>query len=110
MKLLTTTLMSRMVALVLFILLAVFLHPASQLLASAGGSIPQLPIQRRSSPAVETVQFRSTILGKTLPYNVILPRDYYTSRTTRFPVLYLLHGLDGHFDNWITKTNVADYA
>jgi S-formylglutathione hydrolase FrmB len=65
---------------------------------------------RRSSPSIETIQFRSALIGKTLPYNVILPRDYHTSRTTRYPVLYLLHGLDGHYDNWTTKTNVADYA
>jgi S-formylglutathione hydrolase FrmB len=67
-------------------------------------------VQRGSAASVETIQFRSTIVGKTLPYNVILPRDYHTSRTTRYPVLYLLHGLDGHYDNWTTKTNVADYA
>jgi putative tributyrin esterase len=66
---------------------------------------PGQPRQR-----VETVQFPSTLVGKTLPYNVILPRDYETSRTSRYPVLYLLHGLFGHYTDWITKTNVADYA
>lgn len=63
---------------------------------------------QRSS--IETVQFRSALVGKTLPYNVVLPPDYHTSRTTRYPVLYLLHGLSGHYSDWITKTNVADYA
>ena len=78
---------------------------------STSHSLVQRPsIRRRSSPAVETVQFQSALVGKTLPYNVILPSDYYTSRATRYPVLYLLHGLDGHYDNWTTKTNVADYA
>ena len=66
------------------------------------------PAQRRQP--IETVQFQSTLVGKTLPYNVILPRAYETSRTTRYPVLYLLHGLFGHYTDWITKTNVADYA
>jgi putative tributyrin esterase len=66
------------------------------------------PAQRRQP--IETLQFQSTLVGKTLPYNVILPRDYETSRTTRYPVLYLLHGLFGHYTDWITKTNVADYA
>jgi putative tributyrin esterase len=59
---------------------------------------------------VETIQFQSALVGKTLPYNVILPRDYETSRTTRYPVLYLLHGLFGHYSDWLTRTNVADYA
>src|SRR5205807_5554686 len=59
---------------------------------------------------VETIQFHSALIGKTLPYNVILPPDYHVSRATRYPVLYLLHGLGGHYSDWITKTNVADYA
>jgi putative tributyrin esterase len=61
-------------------------------------------------PAVETIQFHSALVGKTLPYNVVLPRDYRASRTRRYPVLYLLHGLAGHYSDWTTKTNVADYA
>jgi len=59
---------------------------------------------------VQSIQFQSGLLGRTLPYNVILPRDYETSPATRYPVLYLLHGLFGHYSDWITKTNVADYA
>ena len=60
--------------------------------------------------SVETVQFHTTLINTTLPYNVILPRDYRTSKTTRYPVLYLLHGLAGHYTDWLTRTNVADYA
>lgn len=59
---------------------------------------------------VETVRFQSKLVNATLPYNVILPPDYDTSRATRYPVLYLLHGLTGHYSDWATKTNVADYA
>ena len=59
---------------------------------------------------VETVQFHSALVGKTLPYNVVLPPDYRRSRVTRYPVLYLLHGLSGHYSDWLTRTNVADYA
>lgn len=59
---------------------------------------------------VETIQLHSALLGKTVPYNVALPPDYRTSRTKRYPVLYLLHGLTGHYSDWTTKTNVADYA
>src|SRR2546422_5519222 len=64
------------------------------------------PLQRR----VETIQFQSKLINKTLPYNVILPRDYRALATTRYPVLYLFHGLTGHYSDWVTKTNVADYA
>ena len=65
---------------------------------------------RAQSGAVETVQFRSTLINASLPYQVVLPPDYRTSKTTRYPVLYLLHGLGGHYGDWLTRTNVADYA
>ena len=59
---------------------------------------------------VETVRFQSKLINTTLPYNIILPSDYDTSKTTRYPVLYLLHGLTGHYNDWISRTNIADYA
>lgn len=59
---------------------------------------------------VDTVRFQSKLVNTTLPYNVILPPDYDTSKTTRYPVLYLLHGLTGHYPDWVQRTNVADYA
>ena len=60
--------------------------------------------------SVETVQFHSQLVNAVLPYNVILPPGYRAARTTRYPVLYLLHGHAGHYTDWITRTNVADYA
>ena len=60
--------------------------------------------------SVETIQFRSKLINTTLPYNVILPPGYRASATTRYPVLYLLHGWGGHYTDWLTRTNVADYA
>jgi len=65
------------------------------------------PGQRAS---VETVQFHSQLVNATLPYNAILPPGYRLASTTRYPVLYLLHGLSGHYSDWATRTNVADYA
>lgn len=62
------------------------------------------------SASVETVQFQSKLTNATLPYHAILPPDYRASRTTRYPVLYLLHGADGHYTDWLTRTNIADYA
>ena len=60
--------------------------------------------------SIETVQFHSHLINATLPYNVILPPDYRQKKTTRYPVLYLLHGWAGHYTDWVTRTNVADYA
>jgi S-formylglutathione hydrolase FrmB len=58
---------------------------------------------------VETVRFESRLVGKTLPYNVVLPLGYERGQT-RYPVLYLLHGFSGHYDNWVSKTKLAEYA
>ena len=60
--------------------------------------------------SVQTIQLQSKLVNTTLAYNVILPPDYRTSTTRRYPVLYLLHGFAGHYSDWVTRTNVADYA
>ena len=59
---------------------------------------------------IETIRFQSKLVNSELPYNVILPTDYDSSPTTRYPVLYLLHGLTGHYSDWNSRTNIADYA
>lgn len=58
---------------------------------------------------VETIQFKSELIGEVLPYNALLPVGYAESNK-RYPVLYLLHGLFGRYDDWITRTNLAKYA
>lgn len=57
----------------------------------------------------QTIQFKSDLTGKVLPYNALLPPGYFKSNK-RYPVLYLLHGLFGRHDDWITRTNLAQYA
>jgi putative tributyrin esterase len=63
-----------------------------------------------ASSRVETNRLQSKLVNATLPYNVILPADYDSARSTRYPVLYLLHGLTGHYSDWVSRTNIADYA
>ena len=77
------------------------------LLAVIVGAVEAANAQRAS---VEAVQFQSKLVNTTLPYNVILPPGYRALATTRYPVLYLLHGWGGHYTDWLTRTNVADYA
>src|SRR5678810_984299 len=67
-------------------------------------------VSTASAQRVETVKFESKLVNAPLPYNVVLPKDYDTARATRYPVLYLLHGLTGHYSDWTARTNVADYA
>jgi S-formylglutathione hydrolase FrmB len=61
---------------------------------------------------VETIQFKSKLTGKTLPYSVVLPSTYSLAGqiALSYPVLYLLHGLTGHYSDWLSKTKLKDYA
>ena len=60
---------------------------------------------------VENYKLKSKLMAREMPYRVVLPVDYksQTSRK-RYPVVYLLHGLTGHFDNWTNQSKLADYA
>ena len=57
---------------------------------------------------VEDVKFQSQLIGRPLPYNVILPRGYAFPRR-RYPVLYLLHGHGGDHSSWLAHTKLSDY-
>lgn len=61
---------------------------------------------------LEVVQFKSNLVGKVLPYGVLLPPRYglITSRRTRYPVLYLLHGWSGNYNSWVKQTGLTQYA
>ena len=76
------------------------------------GALAAYYYQRESAVRVETVQLRSELLGRTVSYNVVLPPGYrlVTSRATRYPVLYLLHGWGGNYDSWVKGSSLADYA
>lgn len=73
------------------------------------------PITSPLSPYVSggrivTIPFKSKLMnGKLLPYRVVLPAGYWDKDATGrvFEVVYLLHGLTGHFENWTEKTGVA---
>lgn len=44
-----------------------------------------------------------------MKYRILLPGDYFHS-DRHYPVLYLLHGWHGDFQNWSTLTNLIEYA
>ena len=72
-----------------------------------------LTVHAQTNARVETVNFESKLVGQALPYHVVLPPDYdpHESRTMRYPVLYLLHGLAGSHDDWVSnKAHLAEYA
>lgn len=60
-------------------------------------------------PDVAQDELDSELMRRAMPYMVILPDDY-PETNLRYPVLYLLHGLFGAFDNWVTLTGLTKYA
>ena len=74
-------------------------------------ALAMAPASRAEGNEVKTFRFNSTLMAREMPYQVVLPSDYDNrNETLRYPVIYLLHGLYGHFDNWATKTRLAEYA
>ncbi|MGI8638685.1 MAG: alpha/beta hydrolase [Pyrinomonadaceae bacterium] len=60
---------------------------------------------------VVNLKLDSKLMAREMPYRVILPVNYQSSNEkTFYPVLYLLHGLTGHYDNWADKTKLTDYG
>lgn len=75
-------------------------------------------IKKKSAPqpkpvptavSVEDRTFASRALGREVKYRVVLPATY-SSTAHRYPVLFLLHGVFGGFENWETLTDVTRYA
>jgi S-formylglutathione hydrolase FrmB len=58
----------------------------------------------------QSLKLGSKLMGREMSYRIILPYAYLQNNTARFPVIYLLHGLGGHFDNWGDKTKITRYS
>ncbi|MVM32208.1 esterase family protein [Spirosoma sp. HMF4905] len=58
------------------------------------------------SAQVDSLDIPSAVMKKNLRAAVVLPESYRSTEKskTKYPVLYLLHGGYGHFNDWITKT------
>src|SRR4051812_38796254 len=100
----------------LFVILALLapLKSPAQTVAQAPARAQAPPQVAMSSAArVEHVAFESKLVGAALAYNVVLPPGYdaKASEQTRYPVLYLLHGLGGSANDWVSqRAHLADYA
>jgi S-formylglutathione hydrolase FrmB len=61
--------------------------------------------------SVEESKLNSKLMAREMPYRVVLPINYKkANEKTFYPVIYLLHGLTGHYDNWTNNTKLAEYA
>lgn len=53
--------------------------------------------------------FFSSLTQRNMPYRVLIP-DVVSGADERLPVLYLLHGLFGSFENWADLTGIKSYV
>ena len=84
---------------------------------TATKSQPGRTIEVKNGPDLYAVKVQnnalnSRLMAREMPFRVVLPRNYSANKTDgpRYSVVYLLHGLTGHFDNWTDKTKLAEYA
>ncbi len=88
--------------LLLSALLVFVLMPAIS--AQQPAAKPTLPANARNE------ELDSKLMGRKMPYRVVLPVMYSTQPEEKFPVIYLLHGLTGHYNNWTDLTKLYTYA
>jgi S-formylglutathione hydrolase FrmB len=82
-------------------LLSCFLLLAAAFAAEVKSGVP--------AKNISAVKFQSDSLGEQRAVSILLPLDYESS-TSRYPVLYLLHGLGDDNTAWSYMTNLSGYA
>lgn len=86
----------------LFLLIAIGTLHACKDRRSDSGERPEVGISQDS--VVRRVAIPSMLMGKVFNANVILPESYFLdSSLTFYPVVYLLHGHSGNYDNWYAR-------
>ena len=58
----------------------------------------------------ESLSFDSPALGRPMAYSLYLPPGYDEDGQSRYPVIYLLHGLGGNEQDWLLGAGIADTA
>ncbi|HKQ54114.1 MAG TPA: alpha/beta hydrolase family protein [Pyrinomonadaceae bacterium] len=76
--------------------------PTVQQPATKAAAVPANPTREKLAA--------QSLGGKELPYRVLLPADYASATSRRYPVLYLLHGLTGNENDWWERSRAAEYA
>ena len=59
---------------------------------------------------VETKTIQSKVLNADRTYNIFLPKSYDTDVNKKYPVLYLLHGLNDTNQGWYMRGHLKDVA
>ncbi len=74
-------------------------HTATALFAAAALSASALPVE------IEECSIASKALGRDVAYSVILPEGVLDG--TRYPVLYLFHGIGGDKSSWMEYGDIV---
>jgi S-formylglutathione hydrolase FrmB len=78
-------------------------------LVPLGGNAQKVKL--KASERVLDTKIESKLMKRAMPYRVILPTDYNNSNEKKFyPVIYLLHGLTGHFNDWSDQAKLEEYT
>src|ERR1700679_1880071 len=62
------------------------------------------------SATVTTIAVPSAAMKKDIPATLILPDACQTNGSVHLPVLYLLHGYSGNYQDWAAKTSIKELA
>src|SRR6476620_1909496 len=80
--------------------------------ASSSAAVPAASATPAAQPEnnkrVQDVKFFSKALQRAMQYRVVLPKDYFSTEN-RYPVLYMLHGLTGHYRSFEAHSNLTRY-
>ncbi len=68
-----------------------------------------LAMQLCQAGTVNTIQVHSDAMDTTLPNIIVLPDTYYAG-DENYPVLYLLHGWSGSYQDWSNKSDLSAIA
>jgi len=103
--------LQRAISIVVFILLALpgALAQKQRTVIAVGDHRSQLV---SSDGRSQVYALDSKLLKRKTWFSVVLPDGYENgaARGHVYPVIYLLHGLSGHFENWFAKTAIKTYA
>lgn len=64
----------------------------------------------KGAQTTDTVVIHSDAMGRDIKCVVVVPARYHVDAVTRWPVVYLLHGADGCYNDWSRKANLDSLA
>lgn len=65
---------------------------------------------KNSQSGFTELRHQSKLMSREMPYRIIFPAGYAREKQKRYPVIYLLHGRVGHYNDWTDKAKVVEYA